>query len=82
VNRAKKEKSQGIEGSANVDDVWIWMRPHIRFCAIGKCDPLSVFLLIESLLAACKSYSLFFVTWSSSYEVSPLLLFNSCSPFF
>jgi hypothetical protein len=83
----KKGKSQVIEGSANANDVWLWMRPHIGFCGIGKCDPLSVFLLIESLLAAYKfhplffSFFFFFVTWSSSYEVSPLLLFNPCSFF-
>jgi hypothetical protein len=44
VNGGKKGKSQGIEGSINANDVWVWMRPHIRFCGIGKCDPLSVFL--------------------------------------
>jgi hypothetical protein len=44
VNGGKKGKSQGIEGSVNANDVWVWMRPHIRFCGIGKCDPLSVFL--------------------------------------
>jgi hypothetical protein len=59
VNVGKKVQSGGIEGSANADDVWVWMRPHIRFCAIGKCDPLSVFLLIESLPAACKFHPLF-----------------------
>jgi hypothetical protein len=80
VNGGKKGKSQGIEGSANADDVSVWMRPHIRFCDIGKCDPLSVFLLIESLPAACQFHPLFFVTWSSSYEVSPILLFNPFSP--
>jgi hypothetical protein len=47
------------------------------FCGVGKCDPFSVFLLIESLLAACIFHP-FFVTWSSSYKVSPLLLFNPC----
>jgi hypothetical protein len=52
------------------------------FCAIGKCDPLCVFLLIESLPTDCKFYPLVFITWSSSYEVSPLLLFNPCSLFF
>jgi hypothetical protein len=82
VNGGKKGKSQGIEGSANADGVWVWMRPHIEFCAIGKCDPLSVFLLIESLPTDCKFYPLVFITWSSSYEVSPLLLFNPCSLFF
>jgi hypothetical protein len=46
MNGGKKVKSQGIEGSANTDVVWVWMRPHIGFCAIGKCDPLSIFLLI------------------------------------
>jgi hypothetical protein len=46
VNRGKKGKSQGIEGSANVNDVWVWMRPHIGFCTIGKCDVLPFFLLI------------------------------------
>jgi hypothetical protein len=34
--RDKKGKSQGIEGSANANDVWVWMRPHIKFCTIGK----------------------------------------------
>ncbi len=60
VSGGKKGKSQEIEGSANANDVWVWMRPHIRFCTIGKCDLLSFFLLIESLLAACKFYPLFF----------------------
>jgi hypothetical protein len=54
VNGGKKGKSQGIEGSANANDVWVEMRPPIRFCTIGKCDPLSIFLLIESLPVACK----------------------------
>jgi hypothetical protein len=81
VNGGKKGKRQGIEGSANANDVWVWMRPHIGFCAIGKYDLLSVFLLIESLLTACKFHPLF-LTWSSSYGVSPLLLFNTCSLFF
>jgi hypothetical protein len=60
----KKGKSQGIEGSANVNDVCVWMRPHIGFCTIGKCDLLSFFLLIESLSAACKFHPPFFETWS------------------
>jgi hypothetical protein len=58
VNGGKKGKSQGIEGSANANDVWVWMRTHIRFCTIGNCD-LSFFLLIESLPAACKFHPLF-----------------------
>jgi hypothetical protein len=83
VKRGKKGKTQGIEGSANAIDVWVWMRPNIRFCTIGKCDLLSFFLLIESLPAACKSHPLsFFKTWSFSNEVSPLLLFNPCSSLF
>jgi hypothetical protein len=59
VNGGKKGKSQGIECNANANDVWVWMRPHIRFCAIEKCDPLSVFLLIESLTVACKFHPFF-----------------------
>jgi hypothetical protein len=59
VNRGKKGKSQGIEGSANVNDVWVWMRPHIGFCAIENYDLLSFFLLIESLLATYKFHPLF-----------------------
>jgi hypothetical protein len=40
----KKGKSQGIEGSANANDVWVWMRPHIGFCTIGKMlSPFFVF---------------------------------------
>jgi hypothetical protein len=86
VNGGKKGKSQGIEGSANANDVWVWMIPHIRFCTIGKCDLLSFFILIESLPATYKFHPLFFlfffVTRSSSYEVPPLLLFNPCSLLF
>jgi hypothetical protein len=36
VNGGKERKSQGIEGSENANDVWIWMRLHIGFCTIGK----------------------------------------------
>jgi hypothetical protein len=60
MNGGKKGKSQVIEGSANAYDVWVWMRPHIRFYTIENCDILSFFLLIESLSAACKFYPLFF----------------------
>jgi hypothetical protein len=62
VNEGKKEKSQGIKGSAIANDVWVWMRPHIGFCTIGNYDLLSFFLLIEYLPAACKFHplSLFF----------------------
>jgi hypothetical protein len=49
VEGGKKGKSQGIGGSANANDVWVWMRPHIGFCTIGNCDLLSFFFLIESL---------------------------------
>jgi hypothetical protein len=59
VNGGKKGKSQEIEGRANANDVWVWMRPHIGFCTIGKCDLLSFFLLIESLPVACKFCPLF-----------------------
>jgi hypothetical protein len=52
VNGGKEGKGQGIEGSANANDVWVWMRPHIRFCTIGNFDLLSFFLLIESLPVA------------------------------
>jgi hypothetical protein len=60
VNGGRKGKSQGIEGSANANDVWVWMRPHIRLCTIENCGILSFFLLIESVPIACKFYPLFF----------------------
>jgi hypothetical protein len=41
VNGGKKGKSQRIEGSANANDLWVWMRPHIGFHTIRKCDILS-----------------------------------------
>jgi hypothetical protein len=57
-----------IEGSAKENDVWVWMRPHIKFCTIGKCDILLFFLSIESFPIACKFHPLFFFssfeTWS------------------
>jgi hypothetical protein len=59
VHGGKEGKSQGIEGSANANDVWVRMRPHIRFCTIGNCDLLSFFLFIESLPAAYKFHPLF-----------------------
>jgi hypothetical protein len=61
VNGGKKGKSQGIEGSANTNDVWVWMMPHIGFCTIGKCDLLSFFLLLEPLPVPCKFHPLFFL---------------------
>jgi hypothetical protein len=80
VNAGKKGKSQGIEGSAIANDVWVWMMPHIGFCSIGNCDLLSFFLLIESLLADYKFYPLFSLkTWSFLTEVSLLFLFDPCS---
>jgi hypothetical protein len=60
VKGGKKGKSQGIEGRASANNVWVRMRPHIGFCIVGKCDLLSFFLLIESLPAVCKSHPLFF----------------------
>jgi hypothetical protein len=59
VNGGKKGKSQGIEGSTNANDVWVWMRPHIGFCTLRNCDLLYFFLLIESLPVACKFHPLF-----------------------
>jgi hypothetical protein len=41
--------------------MWVWMRPHIRFCTIGKCDLLYCFLSIEYLPAAGKSHSISFL---------------------
>jgi hypothetical protein len=55
----KKGKSQGNENSANANDMWMWMKPLIRFCTTEKCDLLSYFISIESLRAACKSHPLF-----------------------
>ncbi len=60
MNGGKEGKSQGIVGSGNANDVWVWMMLHIEFCTIGNCDLLSFFLLIESLPAACKFHPLFF----------------------
>jgi hypothetical protein len=36
VNGGRIGKSQGIEGGANKNDMWVWMRPHIGLCTIGK----------------------------------------------
>jgi hypothetical protein len=41
--------------------MWVWMKPQIEFCTIGKCDILSYFISIESLPATCKSHPLFFL---------------------
>jgi hypothetical protein len=77
VKGGKKGKSQGIEGSANANDVWVWMRSHIGFCTIGKCD-LYFFLLIESLPAACKSHHLFLK--HGAFQMRFLLCFSILAP--
>jgi hypothetical protein len=76
----KKGKSQGIEGSANANDLWVWMRPHIGFCTIGKCDLLSFFLLIESLTAACKFHPLFFWNMELLHMRFHLFCFSILAP--
>jgi hypothetical protein len=78
VKGGKKGKSQGIEGNAN--DVWVWMRPHIRFCTIGKCDILSFFLLIESLPTTCKSHPLFFLKHGAFQMWFHLFCFSILAP--
>jgi hypothetical protein len=56
-------KSQGNEDSATANDMWVCMKPQIRFCTIGKCDLLSYFISIESLPVACKSHPLFLFSY-------------------
>jgi hypothetical protein len=85
VNGDKEGKGQGIEVSANANDLWVSMRPHIGFCTIRNCDLLSFFLLIESLPATCKFYPLLFFSQNIdlSTEVSRLFFFfNPRSLFF
>jgi hypothetical protein len=76
VDGGKNGKSQGTKGSANANDVWVWMRPHVRFCTIVNCDLLSFFLLIESLLAACKFHPLF-LFFSQNMELFSLFIRGS-----
>jgi hypothetical protein len=83
VNGGKEGKGQGIEDSADANDVWVWMRPHIRFCTIGNCDLLSFLLLIESLPAACKFYPLilfFLKTWSFELRFCHTPVLKSTEP--
>jgi hypothetical protein len=55
----KKGRSQGNKDSANANDMWVWMKPQIRFFTVGKRDLLSYFISIESLPTACKSHHIF-----------------------
>jgi hypothetical protein len=82
VNGVKKGKSQGIEVSANTNDTWVWMSPHIGFCTIEKCDPLFVFLLKESLPAACKFHPLLFFNMELLHMRFYLFCFSILAPFF
>jgi hypothetical protein len=85
VNGGKKGENQGIEGSANADNVWIWMRLDAGFCNTGKCDLFSFFLSFDRISPSSLYFIILFLLLkhgASSYEVSPLLLFNPCSPFF
>jgi hypothetical protein len=51
-------KNQGNEDSANANDMWVWMKPQIRFCTLGMCDLLSYLISVESVPAAYKSHHL------------------------
>jgi hypothetical protein len=51
-NGGKEGKSHGIEGSANANDMWVWMRPHIGFYTTGNCDLLSFFLSFFLLIVS------------------------------
>jgi hypothetical protein len=84
VDGGKEGKGQGIEVSANANDVWVWMGSHIGFCTIGNCDLLSFFLLIESLPAASKFHPLFCLLskYGAFHEVSPLFFFSILTPSF
>jgi hypothetical protein len=62
-NGGRKGKSQGIEDNANANDMSVCMKPQIGFCTVGKCDLLSYFISIESLPTACKSHSLFLLSF-------------------
>jgi hypothetical protein len=33
-----KKGNQGLEDGANANDMSVWMRPHIGFCTMKKCD--------------------------------------------
>jgi hypothetical protein len=77
VNVGKKGKSQGIEGSANANDTWVWMRPHIGFCTIRNCDLFFFFLLKESPPVAYKFYPLFFSSKYGAFQLRFHLLFFS-----
>jgi hypothetical protein len=73
-----RRKNQGLEDSEN--DMWIWMRPHIRFCTIEKCDLDFHFLLRRYLPLFLNFSSSFFLFHEAFYalvlvdEISPLLL--------
>ncbi len=69
VNGGKKGKSQGIEGSVDANDVWVWMRPHIGFCMVGKCDLLSFFFDKISPNNLQISSSLFFLSLFGDMEL-------------
>jgi hypothetical protein len=56
-----RRKNQGLEDSANANDIWVWMRSHIRFCTIQKCDLHFHFLLRRSLPLVLNSSSSFFM---------------------
>jgi hypothetical protein len=82
VKGAKKGKSPGIEGSANANDVWVWMWPHIGFCTIVKCDLLSYFISIESLPASCKSHPLFLSLKPGTLQMRFHFCFSIRAPLF
>jgi hypothetical protein len=76
-------KNQGLKYSANENDIWVWMRPQIGFCTIGKFD---LFLLRRSLPLVLNSSSSFFHEAFHALvladEVSPIFLFGSLLLFF
>jgi hypothetical protein len=79
-----RRKNQGLEDSANENDIWVWMRPHISFCTIEKCDLYFHFLLRSLPLVLNFSSSSFHGAFHAlvlADEVLPLLLLI-IAPFF
>jgi hypothetical protein len=79
-----RRKNQGLEDSANENDMWVWMRPHISFCTIEKCDLYFHFLLRSLPLVLNFSSSSFHGAFHAlvlADEVLPLLLLI-IAPFF
>jgi hypothetical protein len=83
LRKGKVKKLKIVQMQKNM---WVWMRPHIGFCTIGKCDLLSFFLsfnrISPSSLQISSSFSSILLKHGAFHMRFHFFCFLILAPFF